>query len=127
MRVSQGEPSGRKIHLYHPELLNEHEEVVIYTRNEFRRTFGLISEQVDYITKLNMSFHQEDNDWKIQGYWPVVMERVHILGLGVNSFFENNSSQAYLDAHICDETTISEDHPVKSVVKGINEYGEVNW
>jgi transcriptional regulator CtsR len=56
MRVSQGEPSGRKINLYHPELLNEHEEVVIYTRNEFKRTFGLISEQVDYITKLNMSF-----------------------------------------------------------------------
>jgi len=126
MRVSQGVPCGRKIELYHPELLNDHEEVIIYTRDEFRRTFSLMQEQMDFIIKLDMRLKMKD-DYHLWGGWPVIMERVHILGSGLNSFYSDKLSQAYLDTYLHEEVRAEEDNTVKSVVKEAEESWEVNW
>jgi len=46
---SQGVPCGRKVELYNPELFDEHEEVVIFTREEFNRTYESIMEHMNFI------------------------------------------------------------------------------
>jgi hypothetical protein len=35
MRVSEGVPKGRFAELYNPEMFQEHEEVIVFTRDEF--------------------------------------------------------------------------------------------
>jgi hypothetical protein len=39
MRLSQGVPCGRKLELYNPELFNKQEEVIIFVRDKFNRTY----------------------------------------------------------------------------------------
>ena len=107
MRVSQGVPCGRKIDLYHPDLIIEHEEVIIYTRDEFRRTFTLMQEQIDNIFMWGMGL-EPDEGWKLMGHWPHIMERVHILGLGLESFYGESPSQTYLDSYMYDEVDVSD-------------------
>jgi len=48
MRVSEGVPNGRIAELYNPEMFQEHEEVIIFTRNEFNRFYTSMREQIDY-------------------------------------------------------------------------------
>ncbi len=127
MRVSQGVPCGRKIELYHPELLNDHEEVIIYTRDEFRRTFSLMQDQMNFISKWDMRL-KLDGDYHLLGVWPVIMERVHILGSGLNSFCSDKSSQAYLDTYLDEEVRAEDEVMVESVVvKEVEESWKVNW
>jgi hypothetical protein len=51
MRVSEGILRGSKVQLYHPELFSDHEEVVIYTRDAFRRNYLSIKENLEYAIK----------------------------------------------------------------------------
>jgi len=37
-------------------------------------------------------------DWKLIGYWPKVMARVHILDVNIDSIFKKEPLQCYLDA-----------------------------
>lgn len=46
MRVSQGIPHGPKAGLYGPELFQDHEEVIVYEREEFWRNFTGIKGQL---------------------------------------------------------------------------------
>ena len=39
MRVSEGIPNGRIVELSQPEMFTEHEEVIVFTRNEFNRFY----------------------------------------------------------------------------------------
>ena len=41
MRVSEGVPRGRIAELYNPEMFQEHEEVIVFTRNEFSLGFTI--------------------------------------------------------------------------------------
>lgn len=125
MRVSQGVPCGRRIDLYHPDLINEHEEVIIYTRDEFRRTFNLMQEQIDYIIKLDLLLEQ-DEGWKLMGYWPQVMERVHILGSGLQSFYGDRPLQTYLDSYMYDEVKVSDKGVARAVI-GVSDESNVGW
>jgi len=126
MRVCQGVPCGRKIELYHPELLNDNEEVIIYSRDEFRRTFSSMQDQIDFITKWDMILKM-NGDHHLLGAWPVIMDRVHILGTGLNLFYSDKPSQTYLDAYLQDEVRAKDDGIVRSVVNEVEEFGEVNW
>ena len=127
MRVSQGVPCGRKIDLYHPDLIKEHEEVIIYTRDEFRRNFNLIREQIDYIIRVDLLLKQ-DNSWKLMGHWPNIMERVHILGSGLESFHCGSPSQAYLDSYMHDEVKAVDDGGIETaVIKVSDESWGVDW
>jgi hypothetical protein len=51
MRVSEGVPRGRIVELYDPGLFQEREEVIVFTRDEFNRTYTSMREQIDYINK----------------------------------------------------------------------------
>lgn len=96
MKVSQGEPCGRKVILYHPELFDEHEEVIIFMREEFSRTYEALIEHIDFITKRDIGLDR-DEKWKLLGYWPEIMERAHIIGLDMNTIFGKKPIQSYLD------------------------------
>jgi len=98
MRVSEGEPRGRFTELYNQGIFQEHEEVIVFTRQEFNRIYTSIQEQIDYInrTDLHLDWSQ---DWKLIGYWPKIMERVHILDANMDSIFKKDPLQCYLDTY----------------------------
>ena len=75
MRVSEGVPCGRTVELYNPEMFQER-EVIVYTRDEFNRFYTSMQEQINYISRIYLEPNEE---WKLIGYWPKIMERVHIL------------------------------------------------
>lgn len=51
MKVSEGTPRGRFVELYNPENFQEHEEVIVFTRDEFNRIYTSMHEQINYINK----------------------------------------------------------------------------
>lgn len=107
MRVSQGVLCGRRVQLYHPEFFNEHEEVVIFTREEFRRMYQSMDMQIDHITRLDMSLDRSE-EWKVIGVWPKIMERIRLLDLNLESIFSNKALQTYLDTYIYDTADLPE-------------------
>ncbi len=107
MRVSQGVLCGRRVQLYHPEFFNEHEEVIIFTREEFRRMYQSMTMQINHITWLDMGLDLSE-EWKVIGVWPKIMERIRILDLNLESIFSNKPLQTYLDTYIYDEADLPE-------------------
>jgi hypothetical protein len=107
MKVSQGVLCGRRVQLYHPELFKEHEEVIIFTREEFRRIYESMVQQIEHITRLDMSLDRSEA-WKMLGVWPKIMERAHLLNLNLESILINKPLQAYLDTYVYDNTELPE-------------------
>lgn len=107
MRVSQGVLCRMRVELYHPELFKEHEEVIIFTREEFRRIYESMVQQIEHITLLDMSLDRSET-WKMLGVWPRIMERVHLLNLNLETIFSNKPLQAYLDTYVYDNTELPE-------------------
>ena len=99
MRVSEGVPRGHIAELYHPEMFQEHEEVIVFTREEFSRFYNSMQDQVNYINRIDL-FLDRSEDWKLLGYWPKIMERIHILDVNIDSILKKEPIQAYLDASI---------------------------
>ena len=60
MRVSEGVPRGRIVELYNPGLFQEREEVIVFTRDEFSRTYTSMREQIDYINKTDLHFNRSE-------------------------------------------------------------------
>ena len=108
MRVTEAIPQGRKVHPYHPELFSNHEEVIIYTRDEFRRNYLAIREYIEYAFK---QYSQIDSmrEWELAGYWARIMERVHFINLNMEALLDKGPSQAYLDAYVEIHVDSSED------------------
>lgn len=126
MRVSQGIPRGRKVDLYHPELWDDHEEVIIYTREEFKRTYTLMKDEIDFINKLDFSRYQCKNR-DLVGHWPRIMDHVHILASGMNSLLSDKPLQAYLDSYIYSKAKAREDKPSDPVGEISAESLGVSW
>ena len=101
MRVSEGVPNGRIAELYNPEMFQEHEEVVVFTRDEFNRFYTSMQEQIDYINRIDLYFDRSE-EWKLIGYWPKILERVHILDVNMNSLLKEEPLQCYLEASLYD-------------------------
>ena len=98
MRVSEGIPNGRIAELSHPEMFTEHEEVIVFTRNEFNRFYNSIMEQIDYINHIDLYLDRSE-DWKLIGYWPKILQRIHLLDRNIDSILTKEASlQCYLDA-----------------------------
>lgn len=112
MRASQGVPFGATAILYNPELFSDHEEVIIYERDEFRRTFSSIR---DYIQEIFLKNHQLDqqNSRRLMGEWMWIMERVHIINNNLEDFFTETPCQGYLDTYI--------HNPIESADEGVGE------
>lgn len=116
MRLSQGVLCGRRIELYHPEFFEEHEEVIIFTREEFRRMYQSMDTQINHIHRLDMGLDRGE-EWNSMGVWPKIMECIHILTLNLESIFNNNAIQTYLDSYIYDGMNIGE----KTGINSLNE------
>jgi hypothetical protein len=100
MIVSEGVPKGRFAELYHPEMFQDHEEVIVFTREEFSRFYNSMIKQINNVNKMDL-FLDRNEDWKLLGYWPKVMEKVHILDVNMESILKKEASlQSYLDASI---------------------------
>ena len=99
MRVSEGVPNGRIAELYNHEMFQEHEEVIVFTRDEFNRFYTSMRRQIDYINEIDVYFDRSE-EWKLLGYWPKIMERVHILNVNMDSILKQEPIQCYLDASL---------------------------
>jgi hypothetical protein len=97
MRVSEGVPNGRIAELYNPDMFKEHEEVIVFTRNEFNRFYTSMQRRIDYINEIDLYFDRSE-EWKLLSYWPKILERVHILDVNINSLLKEEPLQCYLDA-----------------------------
>lgn len=99
MRVSLGVPRGRNVELFNADLFQEHEEVIVFTREDFYRTYTSMREQIDYINKKGIII-EIGGDWKLLGCWPNIMKKIHLLDLHMNLIFEKEPLQSYLDAYL---------------------------
>ena len=99
MRVSEGVPRGRIAELYNPEMFQEHEEVIVFTRDEFNRFYTSMQEQIDYINKIDLYLDRSE-EWKLIGYWPKILDRIHLLDMNMDSILKKEPIQSYLDASL---------------------------
>ena len=99
MRMSEGTPKGRFAELYHPEMFQDHEEVIVFTREEFNRFYTSMRDQIDYINEIDLYFDRSE-EWKLIGYWPKIMERIHIINVNMDSILKQEPIQCYLDASL---------------------------
>jgi hypothetical protein len=107
LRVSQGVLCGRKVQLYHPELFKEQEEVIIFTREEFRRMYESMILQINYITRLDIGVDRS-KEWGVIGLWPKIMDGVRLLDLNLETIFSNKPLQTYLDTYVYDNIELPE-------------------
>ena len=107
MKVSGGIPNGRIAEVYNPVLFQEHEEVIVFAREEFNRTYSSIREQIDYINKVDMHLDRVE-EWKLLDYWTKILERINILDINMNLIFKKEPVQCYLDAYLYDTIRSSE-------------------
>ena len=99
MRVSEGVPNGRIAELYNPEMFQDREEVIVFTRNEFNRFYTSMREQIDYINNIDLYFDRSE-EWKLLGHWPKIMDRIHIIDVNMDSLLKTEPLQCYLDASL---------------------------
>ena len=99
MKVSGGIPNGRIAEVYNPVLFQEHEEVIVFAREEFNRTYSSIREQIDYINKVDMHLDRVE-EWKLLDYWTKILERINILDINMNLMFKKEPVQCYLDSYL---------------------------
>ena len=99
MRVSEGVPKGRIAELYNPEMFQDCEEVIVFTRDEFSRFYNSMQEQIDYINEIDL-YLDRSGEWKLIGYWPKILERVNILDVNMDSLLKNEPLQCYIDASL---------------------------
>jgi len=99
LRVGEGAPMGRFAKLYNPEIFEEHEEVIIFTRDDINRTYNSIMAQIDDINKIDLHLDREE-EWKLIGYWPKIMHKVHHIDLNMDLMLKKEPLQSYLDAYL---------------------------
>jgi hypothetical protein len=99
MKVSQGIPFGAKAMLYDPDSFQDHEEVIIYQREEFKRVYEIMH---DYMKDIFLMDHLLDRDdtRRLINHWAWIMERINIINLEMNSLLGETQSQTYLDTYL---------------------------
>ena len=112
--MSEGVPRGRIAELYNPDMFQEHEEVIVFTREEFNRFYTSMWEQIDYINNVDLYLDRSE-EWKLIGYWPKILERVHIMDMNMDSLLKKEPVQCYLDAYMFN--TIRSSHKNVAVSK----------
>lgn len=126
MRTSQGIPHGPKARLYHSKLFQDHEEVIVYEREEFRRNFTGMR---GYIKDIFLMYLQLDNenDYMLLGQWPRIMDRIHIINLELDSFFSEKPVQCCLDTYMHNTVWANEQKLVDSLSNHPIESMSLDW
>ena len=99
MKFSQGASYGRYGELYHPEVFNDREEVIVFKREDFASAYKSMMKSIEFIEDINLKFNQQE-DYKILALWPRIMSRVHIIDVNMDDFLMQESSQGLLDAFL---------------------------
>jgi hypothetical protein len=100
MKFSQGASYDKYSELYHPEIFNDREEVIVFRREDFASVFKSMMNQIEFIEDIDLKFNRQD-DYKLLGLWPQIMNRVHIIDVNMESILTKEPSlQSYLDASI---------------------------
>jgi hypothetical protein len=99
MRASQGASYGKYGELYHPEVFNDREEVIVFKREEFASAFKSMIESIEFIKDIDLKFNRQD-DYKLLGLWPKIMSRVHIIDVNIDDFLVQDALQGSLDAFL---------------------------
>lgn len=126
MRASQGIPHGPKARPYHPELFQNHEEVIVYEREEFKRNFKAMRNSIGDIFLMYLGLDVE-NDFMLLGQWPRIMERIHIINLELNSFFSEKPVQCCLDTYMHNPVKDTEQQLVESLSNQSIESMGLDW
>ncbi len=103
MRVSEGVPFGRIAELYNPEMFQERDTVIVFTRDDINRTYTSIMAQIDHINKIGLHLDKSE-EWKLIGYWPKIMQSVHRIDMNIDLIFKKEPIQSYLDAYLYNNT-----------------------
>ena len=107
MRVSEGVPFGRIAELYNPEMFEEHENVIVFTRDDINRRCTSIMKEIDYINKIDLHLDRSEG-WKLIGYWPKIMQSVHNIDMNMDLMFKQGPIQSYLDAYLYNDIPSSQ-------------------
>lgn len=126
MRASQGIPHGPKARLYLPELFQDREEVIVYEREELRRTFTNMRNNIREIFWMDLSL-KSDKEYMLSGMWPLLMERVHFINLELDSFFSGKSAQGCLDAHLFNTISVDKEELIESLSNTPSESLSLEW
>lgn len=110
MRFSEGTTKGRFAEINNPNIFNNHEDVIVFTREDFSWVYRSILNQTKYVNDIALKLDPTET-WKLMGYWPKIMERVHIIDKNMDMLLTEKPQQTYLDAFLYDAPT-----PVKSNV-----------
>ena len=73
-----------------------------------------MQDQIDHINGIDLFLDRHD-EWKLIGYWPKILERVHILEMNMDSLLKKEPLQCYLDASLYN--TIRSSHKNVAVSK----------
>ncbi len=126
MRASQGIPHGHKARPYNPQLFQNHEEVIVYEREEFRRNYNQIRDIINHIIMTDLCLDRTEH-WKLMGHWPLIMERIHFINLGLDSFFNEKPKQCYLDTYLESTTEADVDKVLESTSINQIESMALDW
>jgi hypothetical protein len=126
MKFSQGASYGRYGELYHPEVFDDREEVIVFKREEFASAFKSMMNQIEFIEDINLKFNRKD-DYKLLGLWPQIMSRVHIIDVNIDDFLMHESSQGRLDAFLYNSAESSTPKLVESCIKLPEKPLGVDW
>ncbi|OPX57687.1 MAG: hypothetical protein A4E25_02062 [Methanobacterium sp. PtaB.Bin024] len=116
MRASQAVPFGAMAILYHPKLFSQHEEVIIYERDEFRRTFSSIRNCIQEIFLKNHQLNQQQNRRRLMGEWIWIMKQVHIINNDLEDFFTETPCQGYMDTYMHNLVESTEEGIMESLI-----------
>ncbi len=104
MRFSEGTTKGRFVELNHPEMFQDHEDIIVFTREEFSWMYKSMLDQINHVNDIALKMADND-EWKLMGCWPKIMERIHIFDKNMNMLLAEKPQQAYLDAFLYYTTT----------------------
>jgi hypothetical protein len=126
MRASQGASYGNYGELYHPEVFDDHEEVIVFKREEFASAFKSMMNSIEFIEDINLKFKRQD-DYKLLGLWPKIMGSIHIIDVNIDDFLIQESSQGRLDAFLFNISKSKSTGPIESGIKLPEKPLGVDW
>jgi hypothetical protein len=126
MRASQGASYGKYGELYHPEVFNDREEVIVFKREEFASAFKSMMNQIEFIEDINLKLNRQD-DYKLLGLWPQIMGRVHIIDVNIDDFIVQDALQGSLDAFLFNKVESASPEFMKSSIKLPEKPLGVDW